>query len=372
MIKALHPSIEGNPRTYLTIKANAAQADLVVQNASDFDADEYVVIGEPGQEQTEIKKIGSVSGNTLTLSSNLGFSHPENTKITFIKYNQVKFYRANTESGEYSLQTTKSIAIDEPHTLYDDPTGTSTQYYKIRYYNSTSTDISPYSAAMPATGFARYALMSIQNALIKKYGDKKETFLDRDEIADWVNEWKDERVNELAENNEKQFIERVTLSGDGTGQISLEDDFKKEQKVEMAFDGVEANAVRARRFEVEDIDDKNQTYSENEPYWAFNNYKLEHRPKGTSSLRVYLTQVFHPADLSNDSDTLPKPLRFYLGNLMDFLMHKANEKDGKEEKATYYFNKYLAGAQKMIEHENNLSLDENREVRDTTDEVDIF
>ena len=75
--KALHPNIEGNPRTNLTRKALAAQADLIVQNAVDFAAHDHVVIGNPGQELTEIKKILSISGKTLTLSANLINTHAE-------------------------------------------------------------------------------------------------------------------------------------------------------------------------------------------------------------------------------------------------------------------------------------------------------
>jgi len=364
MIKALHPSIEGNEKSYLTSKANAAQADLVVQNASGFSAAQYVVIGEPGQEQTEIRSISSISGNTITLGSNLGFTHSENTKITYIKYNQVKFYRSDTESGTYTLQTTKDIAIGEPHTLYDDPTGASTHYYKIRYYDSTSATLSPYSSAMSATGFVRYALIAIQNALFKKFGDKKETFLDRDEITDWISEWKDECVNQLAENNEKQFTTNQILTGDTTGEVSLPDTFKKIQKVEMAFDGVSTHRKRATMIDVKDVDDVNVTYSEDDPKWYFDNYKLGHRPKGTTSLKIYVKQVTHYADLSNDSDTLPRPLRFYTHNLMDWLMHKAHEKDGNESKSDRYYMKFTNGLEKMIENENNLVLDENRGVKE--------
>jgi hypothetical protein len=363
-IKAIHPSIDGNPKSYLTAKANSGQADLVVQNVAEFNANDYVVIGEPTQEQTEIKKISSISGNTITLSANLGFTHPENTKITYTKYNQVKFYRASTEGGSYSLISTKDLAIDEPHTLYDDTAGVSTDYYKIKYYNSYTTDLSPYSSAMPYSGFARYALVSLQDALYKKFGDKKKTFLDRNEITDWVNEGKDDLINRLAENNEKQFITSTTLSGDATGEVDLPNDFKKFQKVEMSYTGVSTIRVRARRMEVEDVDDTNVTYSESDPRYYFNNFVIGHRPIGTSSLRIYLQYVFQSPDLSNDSDTLPKPVRFYTHVLMDYLMYRAFQKDGKTAEADAYLQKYELGCERMIEHENNIVLDENREIRE--------
>jgi hypothetical protein len=75
-----------------------------------------------------------------------------------------------------------------------------------------------------------------------------------------------------------------------------------------------------------------------------------------------------PDDLQNDSDELPKPIRFYMHVIMDGLMAKACEKAGKDARAKGYWTKYKEGAQDMIEEINNLVLDENRGVRD--DEIE--
>jgi hypothetical protein len=363
IVKALHPSIEGNPRTNLTTKAVSGQADLVVQNSVDFSAGDFVVIGLPGDELSEIKKISSITGKTITLTASLTNSHPENTKITYIKYDQVKFYKATTVNGTYNLVSTKDIAIDEPHTLYDDSSALSTDYFKIKYYNSDGDEYSVFSDAISASGFPRYALIKIQDLLFKRFRDDKEQYLEREEITAWVNEIKDDLVNRIIDCNEKYFNNSETLDVDSDGEADLDDDFRKFQQVFVLFDGV--NGKRAKKIELEEINDYIQSFSQELPFYYFRDYKIGVRPKGTvGTTKIVVVFEDQPDDLENDSDKLPKPLRFYMNIIMDGLMARASEKAGKDSRANRYWNKYEQGAQNMIEEINNLVLDENREVRD--------
>jgi hypothetical protein len=366
--KALHPNIEGNPRTNLTRKALAAQADLIVQNAVDFAAHDHVVIGNPAQELTEIRKILSISGKTITLSAVLSNTHAENTRITFIKYDQIKFYKATSINGDYSLVSTKNLAIDEPHTMYDDSTALSTDYFKIKYFNSYTNDLSVFSDPIGASGFPRYALKSIQDAMFKKFGDRKEQFLDRDEMTDWANELKDDMVNQIVDSNEKYFNTFENLSVDANGESALNDRFRKFQKVFVLFDGV--NGKRAKKMELEEINDFTQVFNQEFPGYYFKEYNVGVRPKGT--VGTTLVQVHfekQPADMANDMDELDKPMRFYMHVFMDGMMAKGCEKSGKDNRALIYWKKYENVCQNMIEEINNLVLDENRGVRDEEEDA---
>jgi hypothetical protein len=363
--KAIHPSIEGNPRTFLTAKANLGQAVLAVQNVAEFAVNDLLVIGNPTEELTEIKKISDITGKNITLSANLINSHSENTKITIIKYDQVKFYKADSISGTYNVVSTKDLAIGEPSTLYDDASALSTDYFKIRYYNSQTTDLSVFSDPIASGGFPRYALASIVDAVFKRFGDKKKQVLEVEEIIEWVNEGKDDMANEIAESNEKHFngYHQIAINAT-TGEGDLEDDFKKEQSVRVSYNGAESASKRARRIDVEDLEDQELSYNENDPVWYFNKYKIGIRPKGNGSAVAFVRSEDHPADLVNDSDELPKPIRFYLHVLMDYLMMRAMEKDRKPRDAQAYEGKYEGRKEVMIEHINNLSLDENRGIKD--------
>lgn len=368
IVKALHPNIEGNPRSNLTTKAVAGQADLIIQNASDFNVDDHLVIGNPAEELTEIKKIDSISGKTITLSANLVNTHPENTRITFIKYNQIKFYKATSINGSYSAVATKNIAIDEPHTLYDDVTALSTDYFKIKYFNSDSSDLSVYSDPIGASGFPRYSLKRIQDAFYAKTGDKKEQYYTREEITDMANEVKDEMVNQIVDSNEKYFNTFENLAIDSEGESLLGANFRKFQKIFVLFDGV--NGIRAKKFEFEEINDFTQSFSQSFPGYYFKKYKIGIRPKGTVGTTIVQVHFEdQPADMEYDMDELPKPLRFYMHVFMDGMMAKAMEKAGKDNRADRFYNKFLNGVQNMIEEINNLVLDENRGVRDEEEDA---
>ena len=368
IVKVLHPSIDGNPRTNLTTKALAAQADLVVQNAVDFAAHDHVVIGNHGEELTEIRKIESISGKILTLSAVLSNTHPENTKITFIKYDQIKFYKATSINGTYNLATTKNISIDEIHTLYDDSTALPMDYFKIKYFNSYTSDLSVYSDPISAAGFPRYSLIKIQDATLKKFGDTKEQYLDREEITTFANELKDDMVNRIIDSNEKYFNNYENLSVDANGEADLNENFRKFQKIFILFDGT--NGKRARKFELEEVNDYTQVFNQEFPGYYFRTYKIGIRPKGT--VGTTLIQVHfedQPDDMENDMDELPKPLRFYMHVFMDGMFAKCCEKAGKDSRALIYWKKYENGVQNMIEEINNLVLDENRGVRDEEEDV---
>lgn len=363
IVKALHPSIEGNIRSNLTVKALSGQTAASLQNVVDFAANDYVVIGNPAEELTEIKKIASIAAKVLTLSANLTNTHPQNAKVQLIKYNQVKFYKASSIDGSYSLVATKDIAIDEPHTLYDDPTALSTDYFKIKYYNAQTDTLSVYSDPIGATGFPRYSLIRLQDALFIRAGDKNKQYLDRGEITDWVNEIKDDIVNQIVDSFEKYFNTSDDLETDDNGEVDLGARFRKINQVVVYFDGVTGYpATMIDRTKVFEID---QSYSQLQPRYYFDAYTLGIRPKGTEGT-TFARVMFEeqPVDLENDSDELPKPIRFYLGVVMDGLMAKAAEKAGKTSQADRYNKKYEIGVQKILEEINNLVLNENREVDD--------
>ncbi len=363
IIKALHPNIKGNPRTNLTEEALKNQNELTTQNSIDFHVNDFIVIGNPKEGQTEIRRIANVNGKRFTLDANLLNTHPQNTKITKIKYNQVKFYRASSKNGTYTEVSTKDIAIDEPHTLLDFTAALPTDFFKIRYYNSITSGLSVMSDPIGTEGFSRYTLRRIQDALFKRTGDEREQYFDRDMITDWVNEIKDEMSNIIIDTNEKYFDTFTDYGVNAEGEAELDDAFRKFQKVFVLYNG--DRGVRARRLEIEDINDWQQSFSRSAPCYYFKAYNIGIRPKGEAGktiVRIYSEQ--QPRDLEHDADELPKPIRFYLHIVMDGLMAKASEKNGKDGRAERYEKKYRRGLEQMTEEINNLVLDENRSIND--------
>ena len=143
-MKILSAPTESNVLTELSYLASAVSANsatITVDNGQGFSANDYIVIGRISEEQTELKKIASISDETITLDSQLSFAHKEDALVQKILFNQRKFYISTTKTGTYNILSggTKDIEVDRPDgTFCEDSTGISTSWYKVSYYNVTT------------------------------------------------------------------------------------------------------------------------------------------------------------------------------------------------------------------------------------------
>lgn len=141
--------------TYLAADVSANAGSITIENGQGFDTDDYIVIERNCSETAELIKIATVSGQTITLSSNCSFAHKKGSRIQKILYNQRKFYRATSKTGTYSLLSggTVSIEVDRPDgTLFEDANGLSTSWYKATYYNEVANQETSLDDCAPAKG----------------------------------------------------------------------------------------------------------------------------------------------------------------------------------------------------------------------------
>lgn len=182
------PQIKGNEETFSTASILAGGKALIVKNNNRFAQNDYVVVGKPGVEDTEITKISSVAGNTTVNVAALKFPHPSKTLITYIPYNQVKIYRASSQTGTYTLIDTIDLDVDSPEgTSFNDSGGDSTSWYKIVYYNETTEAESDESEPVPATGFTIYMLRSMVDDVLTLINDTDNKYITRDTVKDKIN-----------------------------------------------------------------------------------------------------------------------------------------------------------------------------------------
>lgn len=151
--------------TELSAGAAASQANVVVVNPQGYATNDYVLVGDVGSDRAEIKKILSITGQTITFSSNLSLDHTKDETLTKLRGNQINFYRAANVDGtvpsdaSFSLVSTVSIEPDQTETEYVDSVGGSGYWYKFTYYNDVSseeTDIST-AQAVRGGGYNQYA-----------------------------------------------------------------------------------------------------------------------------------------------------------------------------------------------------------------------
>ena len=167
-----HPDLNENEQSFLTTNYNAGVSSLVVDNANEFTTNEYVVVNSLGSDKAEILSLSTVSGSTQTLTvSSTIHAHNRGEQVTFIPYNQIIIQRS-TDGTTYSDLSTISIRVDSTETFYVHLTGASTDYYRAKFYNSTSTNESQVSDGIIATGYVDNSAGQIIRAALLSLGEK--------------------------------------------------------------------------------------------------------------------------------------------------------------------------------------------------------
>lgn len=166
------PNLYAFEKTYLSGDEASAQTVLSVLSGTNFAINEYIIIGTPGTEKAEIRKISAVDTTTITVSVAISHSHPQGTLITFIPFNQIEVYSATSSGGAFSLLSTVDIRPDALETYYPRTTDASTIYYKARFKNENNTTYSDYSDEVSATGYAYNTVYSIKKRALDQLGER--------------------------------------------------------------------------------------------------------------------------------------------------------------------------------------------------------
>jgi hypothetical protein len=158
-IQIYNPDLSNEERTYLDADYSSGTT-LTVRNNGGMTANYFVVVGEPGQEQTECKQISSTTGNTtITIASALKFAHPKSTPVYLTKWDKWSLERASTLAGVYTEVTESPVFIKwedkELATLIENVSGSSSYFYKWRPLNSITATYGSYSDVLAGGGQER-------------------------------------------------------------------------------------------------------------------------------------------------------------------------------------------------------------------------
>lgn len=168
-IRIQNPVLDKNYRTYLGADYSSGTSLTVASNTS-FAALDFLIVGEPREEATEMKQLSSVSGSTtMTLASALNFAHSKGTPIYKTPWDFVSIERRTSSSGTFAEITQSSIQWDNPNneTVYFDSAATSAYEYRFRFYNSSSLTYSEYSdtisGALAGRNTVRYMIQVVRD-----------------------------------------------------------------------------------------------------------------------------------------------------------------------------------------------------------------
>lgn len=188
ILTAKHPELD-NEKSYLATPTVAGATTTPLKSAVGVIIDDYVILGYPGREKTEIVLITGKSGNSIQHAAT-AFGHSVDSPVTVIKYNKVLFYESATLTGSYAVITDVAgvdIDIDDSETRFEYDAGSPTKYYKASYYNTELGIESALSDPLIGTGYSRRALASIIKEVRTYVGDRPSD----DEITMAVNSAQD-------------------------------------------------------------------------------------------------------------------------------------------------------------------------------------
>lgn len=353
------PNYETAERTILTDPVASSATSLNVKNSQGYDATNYVVVNEIGTETAELRQIGAITNDTAFTVDALDFSHSEGEPVIYSQYNQVRIYRATSKTGTYSLLATSAIDVDNSNmvTVYDDTTGTSTHWYKIDYYNSTTTASSSLSDPIPATGVESDTVRYITDQILKEARDTEEAVTDREEILDWLNDCNDDVASRRVK--WRFLYTRTTCSTVASQEYyDLTDDFnatdidKIHHLVYNYDDGTSDLMYRLRYITEEEFDilTENNDLTANDVLQKFTvdearSYIRVYPKPSSSGKTLYLYYYKNPTFLNSDGDELIIPdKRVY----KYYCLHQFHLKKQDINMANIYSGKYEQAVQNLV------------------------
>ena len=229
-IKAdLRPLVDNQPTTTLSDKVFSAANTLPVGSVTDFASSDYVLIGSLGSENTEIRKISTISNQNIVLTAVLTFDHSQDSAITRIGYDKVAFYYSATVTGSLgALAAAVSIVPDGFYTAYDDVSN-STGYGWFKFYNSTTAFYSDLSNAVPYADFAENSVKKMLDRFYTQIGNRERKMIRDIDVIEWMNEAYTIALNRLNLVNREYSVPTPATFNivAGTTEYALPDSFFK-------------------------------------------------------------------------------------------------------------------------------------------------
>lgn len=196
IIPVFNPETTAYEKSYLSNPIALGVTTFEVKNSNRFAANQQIMIGQMGQEKTEIVTVTSVNANGTTLVTTATiFPHSADDPVFVLQFDQVKYYRSTTTStGVYTLLTTVNLDVDNANlqTVYDDVNGLTTYYYKVSMYNSISTVESALSDPIPGGGYSRNQVGNIIDEILQEVSDQNEVHVTRNEVLGYFNDVNDD------------------------------------------------------------------------------------------------------------------------------------------------------------------------------------
>jgi len=343
-IKVRNLLADSSQRTFLSLSEDSGVGTIRVQNINGFGTSDAIQIGKTKEERSEVLLVNSsaVAGTGLSLTGNTLYSHPADTPVYNIGFDQIVFMRSTVgTSGTATPLTNGTINItpDSEFTIFDDNSGAVTYAYKTKFRNSVTTTESSDSDWQTSSGFSFYSLAKIRERIKSKLFNAG-YLKDDGQIDDWTNEWLETMNNEAVQVDKSYSLGTVDVAfaDDGYGTITSSD-FKDLKRIWVTYNG--NDKYRATKRDVGEIL-PNEVFSSTHPYYSWRGdtvFEVQPPESGGTAEMIYYKR--NPV-LVNDTDELPNSMKSFTTSFVNYSLAEAYYNDEKDVKG----DRYLARAER--------------------------
>lgn len=304
MILTISPPELGPQKTQSTAEVAAAATLTYVENNDDFASGDVVLFGKIGEEKTEaVVLTGKTANNQIDHSTGPVFAHPARTPISQVLFNQVEISRAASEGGTYTVLTTIGLNFDEFDTEYNDTGGTTSSWYKMRYYNSSSATYSDYSDEVQGTGYTEDSLRSMTDEVLEDFGDTNADNISRESVKNYLNAGVRKLTQTIIKSYPDYRTNYDTLALTTSNSYALPANFLAFKRIDINYSANVATDAYKASFEGEEAGYPEYTYQEVAPRVSIRGSNLIIRPTPTAA-GGYMYRWFwdYPNSMSNETD----------------------------------------------------------------------
>ena len=247
--------------TRITANIASAGTTLSVRNTEGFSADDFIILGAVGNEQTELVQITTVDSDTQLTISATNFAHNIDDIVSFSPYDEIQFSSASSITGAKTIQGANlDIEWDENSATTEvNLVSVTSGYAFARFVNSETGQQSAWSSAVPVAGFEEDSLRKIIDLARLRTQEATENLISDNDLLDLAKECSD--IIETIRKN-WGYVQKSTefdLTA-GVQAYARPTDLAGPDSIERLFLG---------------IDNRNLDYLDNKDFW----YKMQSIPK---------------------------------------------------------------------------------------------
>lgn len=196
LIPVFNPPTDDLEKSYLADNYSTSAITIMVKNSDRFAINDRILIGEQGQEKSEVVTVTAVDvdGTDMTITPTK-YSHSSDDPVYKLRFDQVNFFRSTTtNTGPWSSLPTQPLDVDNEdlETKYDDTTGQAGYYYYFTFSHSISLVESADSDVISGAGWRRDQVGNILDEIQREVADPNGNTMGREELLGYFNDVNDE------------------------------------------------------------------------------------------------------------------------------------------------------------------------------------